>query len=435
MDGNRSPEPHNVYSLSLGILCLTGFLTTVDRLAFPVVLEPIRHEFALTDTQIGLLTGIAYSAMYAFASIPVARWADAGDRRFIIALSIGIWSVMTAICGLAQSAWQLFVLRFGVGIGDAGSNAPVQALISDYYRPDRRSLPLSLFGLGAALGGILGYVIVGMAAERLGWRVALMLLGVPGLLVAALIRLFVIEPRVTAKQGHGVRPVRPPFVASVVAMFRKRSFAHLSVGFAIWGIASAGSGQWLPMFLIRTYGLSLTQVGLLLGLLVGSSLCVGLLLGGIVGNRLLPRDMRWGLRLPAIGMSLYALVTFGALISLSLRLSLGLLFVGGCVGGLVVAPLLATVSGLVQAEIRALSLAVMGLLSALIGGGFGPFAIGMLSDRLQGRFGAESLRLSLACACIPVLWGAWHFYLASRYLPDDLEGNSTSRSIPLPQSR
>src|SRR5690349_24787446 len=122
---------------------------TVDRVAFPVVLEPIRRELSLTDTQMGLLTGLAFSAMYALASLPVARWADVGDRRTIIALSLSVWSLMTALCGFAQSVWQLFLARFGVGFGEAGSNAPVQSLICDYYPPERRSLPLSLFGLGA----------------------------------------------------------------------------------------------------------------------------------------------------------------------------------------------------------------------------------------------------------------------------------------------
>ena len=415
-----APQAVNPYTVSLGILCLAGFLTTVDRVAFPVVIEPIRRELVLTDTQLGLLTGLAYSAMYALASLPVARWADVGDRRTIIALSLSIWSIMTAMCGFAQSVGQLFLARFGVGFGEAGSNAPVQSLICEYYPPERRSLPLSVFGLGAAVGGIVGYGLVGLAADRMGWRHALMLLSLPGLLVAAMIRLWVIEPRAPESASHATA-MRPPLLEVVASLLRKRAFVQVCIAFAIWGLASSGTGPWLPAFFMRAHHVSLTQVGLQLGLVVGISLCIGLILGGWIGNLLLARDLLWGLRLPALGMALYTVVTIGALLSTSLILALTLLFVAGCVGGLVVAPLLATVGGLVSSHVRALSLAVMGLLSALVGSGFGPLAVGFLSDQLRRQLGTESLRYGLVLMTALILWGVLHLYLASRHLRDEFE--------------
>jgi len=419
----------------VAILCLSGFLTAVDRVAFPVVIEPIRHELALTDTQLGLLTGLAYSAMYAIASLPVARWADVGDRRTIIALSLGIWSIMTALCGFAHSVWQLFLARFGVGFGEAGSNAPVQSLLCDYFAPERRSLPLSLFGLGAALGAIIGYGLVGFAADRIGWRHALMLLSVPGLLGAAAIRLRVIEPRAQAASPTRTRASGPPLLETVAALFRKRSFVQLCVGFAIWGLASGGTVVWMPAFLMRSHHVSLTQVGLLLGLVVGGSVCLGLILGGWVGNRLLPRDLRWGLRLPILGMCLSTAAWIGALLVPSLTVALNLLFVAGCVGGLVVAPLLATVSALVSPHARALSLALMGLLSAVIGSGLGPMAIGLLSDQLRGPFGTQSLRYALALMTSLILWGVLHLHLASKHLSDELEDRPASQeSLHVPEA-
>jgi len=403
----------------LGILCVTGFLMTVDRVAFPVVLEPIRRELSLTDTQMGLLTGLAFSAMYALASLPVARWADVGDRRTIIALSLSVWSLMTALCGFAQSVWQLFLARFGVGFGEAGSNAPVQSLICDYYPPERRSLPLALFGLGAAIGGIVGYGLVGLAADRLGWRHALMLSSLPGLLVAVLIRLCVVEPRASGEAGSA-RPA-VPLREVVVALLRKRAFVQVCIAFAVWGLASSGMGPWLPAFFVRAHHLSLTQVGLSLGLVVGTSLCIGLVLGGWIGNVLLARDILWGLRVPALGMTLYTALTVSALLASSLATVLGLLFVAGCAGGLVVAPLLATVGGLVSSQVRAVSLAVMGLLAALVGNGLGPLAVGVLSDRLRGMFGEQSLRYGLVLMTTLILWGVWHLHLASRHLRAEFE--------------
>jgi MFS family permease len=389
--------------------------------AFPVVIEPVRRELLLTDTQLGLLTGLAFSAMYALVSLPVARWADMGDRRTIIALSLSIWSIMTAMCGFAQSVWQLFLARFGVGFGEAGSNAPVQSLICEYYAPERRSLPLALFGLGAAVGGIVGYGLVGFAADRIGWRHALMLSSLPGLLVAVMVRLWVIEPRARAFGAVPAAASKPPVREVIAALLRKRSFVQVCIAFAIWGLASTGTGPWLPSFLMRAHHISLTQVGLTLGLVVGVSLCIGLILGGWIGNLLLARDLLWGLRLPALGMSLYTALTIGALLCASLTVALILLFIAGCVGGLVVAPLLATVGGLVSSQVRALSLAVMGLLSALVGSGLGPLAVGLLSDRLRPLVGAESLRYSLASMTALILWGVLHLHLASRHLRDEFE--------------
>ena len=406
-------------SLSTTILCLTGFLVSVDRLAFPIVIEPIRIEFGLSDTQVGLMTGLAFYSMYVAAALPMARWADRGDRRVVIALGIGVWSIMTAVCGMAQSAWQLFFARFGVGFGEAGSNAPVGSLISAYYPPERRSLPMALFGLGSALGGVLGFVVVGIAADRIGWRNALIVLSVPGLLLAMAIRLWVYEPRAAAT-GRTVAISPPPLMQALATMLRKRSFVHVSIGFAIWGIAATGTGQWLPSYLIRTYAMSMTQTGLLLALL-GGGLCAGLVVGGVFGNRLLARDLRWGLQLPALGMLCYAVATIGALLAPSLTIALILFFIGSTVGGLVVAPLLATVSGLVPQDIRTLALALMGLMSALFGGGLGPLAIGAISDGLNPTFGAASLGYSLAAATLLMLWGALHLYLASRHLLGEFE--------------
>jgi predicted MFS family arabinose efflux permease len=281
-------------------------------------------------------------------------------------------------------------------------------------------LPLSLFGLGAAVGGIVGYGLVGFAADRIGWRHALMLLSLPGLLVAAMIRLCVIEPRARVSTDQASAS-RPPLLEVVAALLRKRAFVQVCIAFAIWGLASSGMGPWLPAFFMRAHHVSLTQVGLLLGLVVGVSLCLGLILGGWIGNLLLARDLLWGLRLPALGMGLYTVVTISALLSTSLTLALSLLFVAGCVGGLVVAPLLATVGGLVSSHVRALSLAVMGLLSALVGSGLGPLAVGLLSDQLRRPFGAESLRYGLALMTALILWGVLHLYLASKHLRAEFE--------------
>jgi MFS family permease len=406
-------------SRSLAVFCLASFLTTLDRMAFPVLVEPMRREFHLTDTVVGLLTGLTFTAMYGLASVPVARWADVGNRRRIIALSLGIWSVMTAACGLAQSTWQLFAARLGGGVGEAGSTAPVQSLIADYYPPQRRALPLSLFTFTATLGGIVGYVLIGLMADRFGWRQALFALGLPGLLATFLISATVVEPR----QGRGYQndsQGRTNLSDAVRSLARKRCARHLILGFGIWGFAAYGIAPWLPTFYIRTHGLSLTQLGASLGMAFCGG-AIGILLGGVFANRLLGKDLRWGLWQPVIAIALYVPLLVGCFLVDSTSLSFALFFVCSLVGGTVSSPLLTIMTGLVKPDVRAVTMALMGLLPVLIGSGLGPVGVGALSDYLQSRFAVESLRYSMVIAVLLMYWGAVHFYVASRHLLAEFE--------------
>ncbi len=418
-------------SRSLTVLCLASFLTTLDRLAFPVLVEPMRREFHLTDTLVGLLTGLTFAVMSVLASIPVARWADVGNRRRIIALSLGIWSLMTAACGLAQSTWQLFAARLGGGLGEAGSTAPAQSLIADYYPPQRRALPISLFIFTATLGGIVGYLLIGLAADRLGWRQALFALGLPGLLTTVLISAAVVEPR-QGNSGHRAQ-MRVSLLEAIRSLARKRCARHLILGFGIWGFAAYGIAPWLPTFYIRTHGLSLTQLGASLGL-AGCGGAIGILLGGIFANRLLAKDLRWGLWQPAIAIAFYVPLIAGSFLVASTNLSFALFFVAALIGGAVAPPLLTIISGLVRPDVRAVTLALMALLPVLIGG-LGPVGVGALSDYLKNYVGAESLRFSMVIAVLLMFWGAVHLYFASRYLSAEFEDSTLlARRPPSPSA-
>jgi MFS family permease len=418
-------------SRSLAVLCLASFLTTLDRIAFPVLVEPMRREFHLTDTVVGLLTGLTFAAMYVLASIPVARWADVGNRRRIIALSLGIWSLMTAACGLAQSTWQLFAARIGGGLGEAGSTAPAQSLIADYYPPQRRALAMSLFMFTAILGGIVGYLIIGFVADRLGWRQALFALGLPGLLTTFLISATVVEPRQGKDSQHGAQG-RVSLIDAIRGLASKRSARHLILGFGIWGFAAYGIGPWLPTFYIRTHGLSMTQLGASLGM-AGSGSAIGILLGGAFANRLLGKDLRWGVWLPAIAVASYVPLIVGSFLVASTNLSFALFFVAALIAGTVASPLLTIMSGLVRPDVRAVTLALMGLMPVLIGSGLGPVAVGALSDYLQKYLGVESLRYSMVIAVLLMYWGAFHLFFASRYLLAEFEdSNPLARASPSP---
>jgi MFS family permease len=407
-------------SRSLAILCLASFLTTLDRLAFPVLVEPIRREFHLSDTSVGLLTGLTFAIMFSLASIPVARWADRGNRRLIIALSLGIWSVMTAACGLAQNTWQLFAARLGGGLGEAGSVAPAQSLMADYYPPQRRSLPLSLFIFAATFGGIIGYSIIGITVERLGWRHALFAFALPGLLATSLIMVGVVEPRLKVTIQTGEAPRRVKLIEAIRELVSKRCAVHLIIGFSIWGFAGYGIAPWLPSFFIRNHGLTMTQLGVYFSF-SGAGAAIGILVGGIFGNRFLSRDLRWGLWLPALGIGIYVPLQIVAFLVHSTNLAFTMYFFAAVVAGTVGSPILTIMSGLVRPEVRAFTLAIMGLLPVIIGSGFGPVAVGAASDFLEPRFGVESLRYSLVFAVLLMFWGAVHLYVASRYLLAEFE--------------
>nr|WP_254447819.1 MFS transporter [Sphingomonas sp. ID1715] len=181
-------------TLTLFLLTLTYFFSYMDRQILSILLEPIRADLKLSDTQLGLLTGLAFAVFYATLGIPVARLADRGNRRNIVAISLAVWSLFTALCGLAQNYVQLLLARIGVGVGEAGSSPPSHSMIADLYPPDRRAGAMAVYTSGVVLGGGFGTMIGGYLAHEYGWRLAIMAVGLPGLALAIIVRLFVVEP-------------------------------------------------------------------------------------------------------------------------------------------------------------------------------------------------------------------------------------------------
>jgi predicted MFS family arabinose efflux permease len=406
----------------LAILTTVYISNYVDRQILAILLEPIKHTFDLSDTQLGFLSGISFAIFYATLGIPIAMWADRGNRRNIITLATTVFSVMTALCGLAASFAQLALARLGGGIGEAGSSPPSRSILADLYPPQERATAMAIFALGVNVGILIGFLAGGWMNEFFGWRAAFMVVGIPGLLLALLVRLTVPEPERGSSEGrdHEADATAPPLRDAFALFWRRRSLRHIAIGATLNSFVGYGAVAWVPAFLIRSFGMSTGDIGTALALIIGIVGGTGTFLGGYFADRLARRDVRWNVWLVAacigggfpFAFAVYLAPTaFWALLSFLIPAAVGALYLG---------PSLAMVQGLVPLRMRTVASAVLLFIINIIGLGFGPQMVGVVSDLLAPRFGQESLRYALLCVGCVNLWAAFHFYRAARTLGEDL---------------
>lgn len=393
----------------MALLALVSFFNYLDRLVISVMAEPIKRDLGLSDTQLGLVSGLAFALLYAGCGLPLARVADRGSRKWLLAACLTVWSAMTAVTGVTRNFAELFAARMAVGIGEAGCVPSAHSMIGDMVPPERRAFAVGVFQAGGLVGLSVGMAVAGLATERFGWRATLAGLGLAGLPLAALIAATMREPR-RAPARTGAESIG----GALRALATRRPLIHLIAGLSIGAFATYGMAQWLPAFFIRSHGTSLAAVGLYGALFGGIAAVSGTIAGGAAMIKLRPRDARWELWLPAIcycaALPLYA-ASFAVA---SLYASLGIQFAAVLLaaGGGAVA--IAANQSFAEPDRRATAVAVMMFLSSLIGLGLGPAAVGALSDALAARFGAQSLRWSLVASTLFLGWAAWHFLAAAR---------------------
>ena len=406
----------------LGLLFVVYVVNFIDRSILNILLEPIKREFQPSDTALGFLSGVAFAIFYATLGIPIARWADRGVRRDIIALALFVWSCMTALCGIARTFPQLVVARIGVGIGEAGGSPPSHSILSDYYPPERRGTAFAIYALGIPVGTAFGFFTGGWMAETLGWRAAFLLVGLPGIALALVVRLTLREP----PRGHSdaVRDVEPaPDALAVMrTMWGFASFRHLAMAAALHAFVGYGVAAWNAAFLIRSHGMSIGAVGSWLAgiAIVGGGL--GTFAGGYLTDRLRPRDARWSLWVP--GISTLVAVPFSMFFYLGsdLRVILALASVPVFFGAMYLGPTFALTQALAPLRMRAVASAFLLFLLNLIGLGLGPQMVGVASDLLAPRLEEESLRGALVLTVMFNLWSGLHYFLGARTLRADLAG-------------
>ncbi len=409
---------------ALGLFLLVYIVNFIDRQIFSILIEPIKAEIELSDTQLGLLGGIAFALFYTFAGIPIARWADVGTRKNIVALAVLIWSAMTMFTSTAKSFGGLLIARIGVGVGEAGCSPPIHSMISDYFPESKRATALATYALGIPIGGAIGTLAGGWIGEYFGWRNAFLVVGLPGIFLAAVVFFTIREP----KRGLQVASVKVESAAesytlmeTIRFMWSLKSFRNLSFAGALHAFVGYGVGLFLPSFFMRIHGYGLAETSTYL-FLIGLTGIIGTYLGGYLGDRFGQNDKRWYMFIP--GVATLISVPFAALFYSTGDpvLALFLAIPGAILGPMYLGPTFGMTQTLVPPAMRATASALMLFILNLIGLGLGPVAAGVLSDLLRPEYGVESIRYSLFILAVGGnLWSALHYYFASKTLREDLK--------------
>jgi MFS family permease len=415
----------------LGALLIVYTFNFIDRVVIGIIQEPIKAELGLTDFQLGLLGGPAFALLYTLLGIPVARFAERHNRMTILAICLGIWSVMTAACGFAQeislgqqqagaevsafatfihslAAWRvvgdttfyyapafivLLAARVGVGIGEAGCTPPANSVISDYFPPDRRASALSIYALGIPIGSMIAAVGGGWIATEVGWREAFIWLGVPGVLLAVIVKLTVKEPPRAVSAAD-----TPSFFYAVGALTKKPTFWHVALGSALASFVGYGVGQYLTSFMIRTHGFSLFEAASIIGVVLGLCAAIGTFSSGFLADRISkrhPNALSW---LPALGFAIATPLYLLSFVLPNIWMAMPALMIAAIAHYFYLGPMYAVTQGIVAPRMRATAVAVLLFVVNLIGYGMGPPVIGALSDFLANGQLAQFSLTTAACA-------------------------------------
>lgn len=412
----------------LWVLLIVYIFNFLDRQIVNILAEPIKADLGLSDTALGLLAGPAFAVFYALLGIPIARYADrpGTNRVRLIALSLTIWSAMTALCGFAQNFVQLLLARIGVGVGEAGCTPAAHSLIADSVAPEKRSSAIAFYGLGVPIGTLLGLIIGGIVNDLYGWRVALMLVGAPGLLLALVVLWVMREPRhaVSAADAAAAAQAAGPALTTREAMkeiFASRAFVYILIAASATAFLSYGKSLWTISFFIRTHGLSTTEAGLSMAVVLGLAGVIGTWLGGKLADVFGARDKRHILTFPAFGMAIAAPILFLGYFVEDWRIAAALLIIPYIFNSAYYGPAYGCVQGLVRPQARAVAASIMLFGQNLIGLGLGPFLFGMLSDAFAPYAGTESVRWVLYGAAWLGLIPAFFFWRASLRLKAELK--------------
>ena len=408
-DAASRDAPSRAYaSYVLALLTLVYAFNYLDRQLLSVLMEPVKREFGVSDGQLGMLTGFLFAAIYTVAGIPVARIADVAGRKLVLAVSLAIWSAMTALTGFVGSFAQLRLARVGVALGEAGGTPPSFALISDIFPPERRATALGIFATGVSFGTLLGNVLGGWIGQAYGWRAAFIWLGLPGLLLALILALTVREPK------RGAAPPDVSFPEVLRVLFSQPTFVWMAAGVSLAAFAGYGFGMWKPAFLMRVHDFPLRTAGIAIGVVNLFTGVASSFLGGYLADRLGRRDPRWPLRVAALSALAGLPVNVAFLLWPDPWFALIGISLIGVAGGMWPPPTYAASQALVPPHMRARATAILLFFLNLVGLGLGPWWIGELSDVLEPAHGELSLRYALVSAMFAYPLGAYCYWRASR---------------------
>jgi MFS family permease len=413
----------------LAVLFVVYVFNFVDRQVLSILIGPIKEDLGISDTVMGLLAGPAFALFYTLAGIPIARWADRANRITVIALSLTVWSGMTALSGLARSGLTFALARVGVGVGEAGGSPPSHSLISDYFPPERRATALALYANGIYIGSGCAFVFGAWIATQTDWRTVYYVLGLLGIPLALLLRLTVRElPRGASETGTvDVEPVS--FREVVRHLFRRRSFVMLVAAASCQSIMGYGMLGWAPEFMLRVHEMSRLDVGLWIGLIVMFAGCLGVGVGGWASDRLGAGDVRWYMRLPAIISIASMPFAFAFLFLPGSGAALAFFAPFYLIANMYVGPLWSLGQSLALPSMRATASALLLLVLNIFGLGGGVFLVGFLNDRFAAATGHLAIRYSLAVVAAIGGASSLFFWLGSATLREDLASRDEPTEI------
>jgi MFS family permease len=394
----------------LGMLVVVYVFNFIDRQILNILAPLIKADLGISNTQIGLLTGLAFGIFYATLGIPIARLADKYSRVNIISICLAIWSLMTALSGVVQNFWQLLAARIGVGIGEAGGSPPSHSLIADYFPVSERATALGIYALGIPVGILFGNLAGGWIAEFFGWRAAFLLVGIPGILLAIALKMTVKEP----PRGHS---------EARVTMWGFKSFRQISLGAGTQAFVGYGAIAFMPLFLTEAHGMSPGQVGTSLGLIIGIAGGIGTFLGGFLADRMGLKDVRWYMWIPGYGFLIAVPASLGVFYFDNIYLILALYAIPAFTTNLYTGPTFGMTQSLAPLAMRASASALLLFIINIIGLVFGPTTVGWLSDLFRETMSMNdslSLRWALAVCSLVYLISFTNYILAARHLKTDL---------------
>jgi predicted MFS family arabinose efflux permease len=434
------------------VMLMVMIVSFADRAIISVLAQPIKEDLQLTDTDLGIIQGLGFSILYACLGIPLGILAERASRKLLIAASITVWSIVTALCGAATNFFTLLLCRIGVGIGEAGVMPPAVSLISDQFPPSRRGSMLGVLNLGAPIGFLVGQVLGGWIASQWGWRMAFYVMGVPGVLFAVLVLLTLREPPRGLVEGTLTdSKTPPPSTMEVVRyLFAKPAFRHLLIGFTLANFTMNAIANFVLPFFMRGFDVSLAEVSLLFGVVTFTSNGIGMLLGGFGFDWLRKRDLRWPVWGP--GITLLAGIPFylAAFYSRNYYVSMAFVWLGNMTVVTFMAPTLGSMQNMAGPRMRAMTSALSAMIVALFGAGLGPAAVGFMSDHIAGRIypaanfisscpggrapggpgsaadtaclaaSGDGLRYALMIMLVVLIWASYHYFRAGRTLRRDL---------------
>ena len=418
-DAHPDWGPYAVYAL--GFLTLISAFNYLDRSILGLALPAIKGEMKVSDTVLGLVSGLAFVVFYSLLGVPIAWLADRYSRRNIIAIGFAFWSGMTFLTGFVANIWQLAAARFLMGAGEACGLAPSNSILSDVFRPERRPLALSIFGTANSIALLIFFPLLGWIGDHHGWRAMFIAAGVPGMALALLF-LTVREPARGATEHRHAQPSFQPesFATTLRFLAGSRAYVWMLLGSMGMGANAYAAGAWTPTFLVRVHHLSLTEVASSIGPLRGILGAVGILLAGVVIDRLGRIDQRWRVRVPAIGclllgpaevLFLLGDATWVWMAGLALTSLLMLAHVG---------PMFAAALNVTRVNMRAVATSIMVLFASLLGQAVGPLLAGFLNDALQPTFGDSAIRYSLLINAVTAVGAGAAFWLAVPYFEADI---------------